>query len=325
MSGGVLLAVAMAVVGQGIPAELKRNSGRPIDPALHPEIKIAAERASEAELDPKRGPGNAMEILKAWRAEQPNDDLKLSLDLRVAATVLRSRFYVDKRLPEDERVARALSTYSKLDLIEPGFRVWLDRAIAAAKPELKAKLMTKEVRRIKFHLAMQGSGIDPAPLLATLTKQVKELGFELVKSSPTEADIVGKLSTLEVRDEGGKALVRTSLDLTRITGPEPRWKKALFRTVEAPDAKVALLSASDWLLRMGGKEMLFGWLESQGMTNVIMSMPGHDHDHEGGTTHPQRAPIASPGAPPATVAPKVVLPGGGKEPTPAPQTKRAVP
>ncbi len=140
-SSSLSLAFVLATfVAQNVPPELRRNQQRGFDPVLPEIIRPAVERASKAELDPKRGAGNAVEILKAERKKfQGAQDIQLAIDVRVAATMLRSRFATNEKVTEPERLQQALSTFSKLDMSEPGLKEWTERAIALL-PEVKAEL-----------------------------------------------------------------------------------------------------------------------------------------------------------------------------------------
>lgn len=326
-----LVLVAAALIGQGaptVPPELRRSSGqtaRTVDPALPATIRDAVEQASAAELDPKRGAGNAIEILKARRALLTETPDKLQVDLRVAGVLLRSRFLNDAESPANERPARALSTFSRLDLSEPGLGAWLDRAIDGALPAVKTRFKAKDGRRIRVHVAAQGAGIEPDEMFGELARLFKAAGVELVKASPKDADFALKVAALEVRDEGGQATVRVTLDMgdahANAHGDEPPWRRSLYRTALAPDAKQALRAGLAWLARIGGRDLLFRWLDERGLEGVIMFVPGGDgHGHEGhghGAEHtdaPGRAPIV--GAPRGTPTPRVQLPSNGKQPSP---------
>lgn len=325
-ASALLLTMALGAVGQSVPPELRTNQPRTIDPLLTAELRPAVEKASAAELDPRRGPGNAMEILKARRAELPELASKLQLDLRVAGVMLRSRFFNEPKLPAHERAARALSTYSRLDLTEPGLGPWLDRAIEGARPEVKKSFAAKDGRRLRVHVSAQGAGIDADKLFAELARAYEAVGVKLVKSSPKEADYLAKIAALEVRDDGGRALVRVTLDLAAGQGPDPRWKKALYRTAEATDAKVAVDAGVSWLARIGGRDLLFAWLDARGLDGALMTAPGggdgHDHGDHAGHGHgaaPERAPIVGEQRDRPPAAPRVqISPHGGKQPAPPP-------
>lgn len=308
-----LACLALALVGQGIPPELRNNQPRNIDMTLPGVLRPTLEQASDAELDPKRGTGNAMEIIKAARERLTDAPLRLSLDLRMAALVIRTRFLNDPKVPPEQRAARALSTFSRLDLTEPGLGVWVKRAIASAAPDNRARLTTKEAKRIRVYLATQGAGIDASPFYAELGRVLETMDMKLVKAAPKEADFTGKLAALEVRDEGGSATVRVTLDLAATAGAEPRWRRTYYRTAIAPDAKVALEAGVTWLTRIGGRDLLFTWLDAHGLEGAVMVVPGqgdHDHAHDHGEV-PERAPIV--GEPPKSAPPRVKI-GPGTPP-----------
>src|SRR5688500_12538865 len=100
-----------------------------LDPTLPDDVRPIVEQAVKAELDPKRGSGNAVEILKAEKTKFNDPAKGLSIDLRMAAIDLRRRFLTDERFPVPIRWEQALSTFARLELSEPGVKEWIDEAL----------------------------------------------------------------------------------------------------------------------------------------------------------------------------------------------------
>jgi hypothetical protein len=310
--------LTLSLVGQSIPPELRVAQPRTIDPALPSMLRVAVEQASSAELDAKRGPGNAVELLKAARDQQTDVPLKLQLDLRIAGVLLRARFSQDPKQPPTTRVARALSTYSRLDLTEPGLGEWIKRAVAASAPATQARFAAKDGRRLRLAVTAQGAGVDAEAFSRELTRVYGTLGVQVVKTAAKDADYVAKLAALDVRDEGGRTAVRVTMDLAAARGEEPRWRTTLFRTSLAANPKDALAASVDWLVRIGGRDLLFAWLDAQGLEGVKMQAPagdGHGHHDHDGHDHggSGRVPITGGAAPP-----RIQLDPGGRQPSPPP-------
>lgn len=272
---------AAVLTAQALPPELAQKKQHAVDPALPPELRPAVERAIQAELDPKRGAGNAMEILQAEEARFAGDpDKAISCRLRYAGVVLRSKFVNNLSAPEDVRYLQALSTYSKMDVTDPGLAEWIDRTIKhvpAAKP-----LLDKKKRRFSVAVSAQGSGLEPAALFEDLAKAVSNAGFTVTKAPFKEANYSLKIAALEVRTENERSIVRVTAQIEALEKGKPIWRTALFRTMEAREPKAAQAAAVEWLIRIGGRDLLFDFLERNGLKGARMPKPGgdhHDHDH----------------------------------------------
>ena len=232
--------------------------------------------------------------------------------------LLRARFSQDPKQPPTTRVARALSTYSRLDLTEPGLGEWIKRAVAASAPATQARFAAKDGRRLRLAVTAQGAGVDAEAFSRELTRVYGTLGVQVVKTAAKDADYVAKLAALDVRDEGGRTAVRVTMDLAAARGEEPRWRTTLFRTSLAANPKDALAASVDWLVRIGGRDLLFAWLDAQGLEGVKMQAPagdGHGHHDHDGHDHggSGRVPITGGAAPP-----RIQLDPGGRQPSPPP-------
>lgn len=319
MNAPIALLIALTAA-QPVPPELSQKKRPGVDPFLPADVRPSVERASEAELDPKRGPGNAVEILKAEKQRFAGDpQLSIAFDLRIAATVLRTKFLENASAPEPIRYAQALSTYSKLDLTDPGLGTWIARTIEHS-PDAKAKLGTPAKRKIKLAISAQGSGLDKDAIFSELKRALAGAGVTLEKAPIATAQYAAKLATLEVRGSDQRSTVRATLQLEALDHGKPIWRTSLFRTMEGPEPKAALSAAVDWLVRIGGRDLLFDWLERSGLEGARMQAPKQDHAHDDGHGHGAPPRVATP-APGSKDAPKVRLPtrGGGHEPPPPPR------
>jgi len=297
-----LLALAAILIAENVPPELEMKGG--VDQTLPLELRPAVERASEAELDPKRGMGNALQILRAARQELGSDPrLALALDIRIAATVIRARFLTNPKVDEAARAQHALSTFSKLDLSEPGLARWIARALEA-DPAAKKQLAAK--RKIGVAILTRGAGLDKDRILAALKKHYRGLGFEVVSAKAQDAAYVLKVAADEVVEPGKPTLVRVVLGLERIEDAKVVWRDAFYRTAEGELAK-AIDSNLDWLIRIGGREMLFEWIARWGLPQAVMAKMG-GHEEHGHGEEPKEAP-------------RVRLPEGQRTQPPPPEAK----
>jgi hypothetical protein len=274
----LLISVLLLLSTQAPPPELQARQRTGIDPALPLELRPMVEKASAAELDPKRGTGNALEILKA---EKPRfsglPETSIALDLRIAATVLRSKFLQNQAAPEPVRYSQALSTYSKLDLSEPGLGSWIDRTIDHT-PAVKEKIGDKKKRRLTIAVLAQGSGLEKDAIFTQVKKAFENAGVTVEKSTAKQADYVLTFGALDVRDEGVKSTVRVSMQIEAFEAEKSVWRHSLFRTMESKEAKAALASAVEWLVRIGGRDLLFHWLEHHGIEGAVMRPEEHVHE-----------------------------------------------
>lgn len=278
-----------------------------IDPYLFPEIRDSVERAAKAESDPSRGTGNALEILRGRRAEIAADArLAQALDLRIAGTVIRAHFLSNAKVPLNLRWEQALSTFSRLDLTEPGLATWIQEAAKQSptasqgplagplprplkskpfrRPELKAVIMARGAHLDRTALERQleaafvSSGINIAFVPAAKAEFVLKISAEDAvpdarsSGAKERAEQRGNATTRErdvdapnnnaaaASDAAAQRYVRVTLDIERIEDGRLRWRHSIFRTSAAPRLDVALDASVDWVLRIGGRDILFRWL-----------------------------------------------------------------
>lgn len=305
MSAALLAIAALgaSLVSQNLPPELRAKQRAALDPYLPAALADAVKAASDAEIDPKRGPGNAVELLRAERTKYAGDlRMEMAVDLRIAATVLRARFRNNHKVPPETRWAQALSTFSKLDVADPGFGWWVDRTVESW-PGAEAKLAG---RKVKLAVLTRGSGIDRDEVFARLADGLSKAGFKAERAAPKASDFVATLVADELREAGGEPIVRVTLGLERMVDGKPGWRNGMYRSAKASEAKAALASNVEWLCRMGARDVVLRRLDEAGVDGVYLALPGGGKAHGPDDGHGH-------GAPPS----KVRLPQGGKtEPRP---------
>jgi hypothetical protein len=244
----------------------------PIDPFLPDALRPAVEEAVSAELDAKRGPENALEILKAKKNTVSGDEaLSLSLDLRIAAVSLRSRFLQATQFSEDARYVQALSTFSRLDLGEPGLSRWLDLALDR-NPEAKRKL-GKKPWIMKAAILARGSGWDKKLADGVLASALGKAGVHLDVVPPKEAPVVVVFGVEDAPHQENRASVKVTIALQRIERGKVVWEQSLFRTEAAERFADALASALTWAARIGGRDLFFRWLGENAFPALMDSTP----------------------------------------------------
>lgn len=280
MSSTFALALGLSLAAQLLPPELKpQDERRGFDPVLPASIAAAVARSAEAELDPKRGTQNAVEILKAEQRRISGDrDLEMSLNVRLAATVLRARFASNDKVEKSVGLQQALSTYAKLDITDPGLSAWMERSVEAT-PAAKAAF-AKSGRKIDVAVLARGEGLDAAAFSERLRGLVWATGLNLIKKPPKEATYVIKLAAEQMRSASAAPTIRVTLELLR-EGPSPL-KKTLFRTVEAEKPEIAMAAALEWLARVGGRDLVFHWMAEHGLPDALPMTPRSGH---GGHAH----------------------------------------
>lgn len=281
-----LLVVALSVGQAPLPPELrqKQDSTRQIDPFLPDAVRGAVSRAVEAELDSKRGPGNARQILEAELAKYRGDRLiEMALNLRKAATVLRSKFRNNDLVKDGERYQQALSTYSKLDITDPGLRDWLDLTLKH-NPDAAKQL---KGRSVKVAVLTQGEGLDKKKFVEQLAAHFSRTGFKLVHSPVKTADYVVKVATLSSRKPGEKAVVRGTLEAE--SQSDKLWRRSLYRTEQAENPEVAFQATLEWLARMGAREVFFRFLRDA-LPYTDMTFPAGGGPQAHGDAHGRPAP-----------------------------------
>ncbi|MBI2377717.1 MAG: hypothetical protein HYV07_27190 [Deltaproteobacteria bacterium] len=283
----IVSALLLALAGQNLPPEFRQQKTLNVDPVLPSALASVAARAAEAELDPKRGAGNAAAILEAERANIPKDPaMSISLELRIAATKLRSSFMAENK-SLDYRTQKALSTFSKLDLREPALPGWLAKTLDA-NPEVAKRLSKKGGRTIPVTYLVRGSGIDAGKVHASFAPLFDRLGFELDRVPAERAHYVIEVAADEVRAEDGRRIVRLALELERTESGRVTWRQNLFRTSEGTTASAIELGMV-WIASIGGRELFFHYLAEQGLLGVLMRPPSPTGHERGAEPQPERA------------------------------------
>lgn len=306
------LLVATALVAQNTPPELKRAS-RSIEPTLPEAMRPVVTRAADAELDPKRGTGNAVQILRDEKRKYDGRPLLvMALDLRIAAAVIRAQFINNGKVGEGERYQQAVSTFSKLELSEPGLATWVDRMLGK-NPAAKGKVMGKPgAAPIKIGMLVRGGGLDRGEVFQQIKRRFGDAGFDVKKAAVANADFVFKLAADEVREGDQGTVVRVTLDVEHVEDGKTAWRKDFYRTSRAPSVRVAIDANVDWLIRVGGRDVLFRTLTEAGLESAIMRPMGGAHGEHGG--HGGHGGHGSP--------PRVTLPARGKTEPPAPKARK---
>lgn len=229
-----------------------------LDPTLPDDVRPVVEQAIKAELDPKRGSGNAVEVLKAEKGKQTDPAKQLSIDLRMAAIALRRRFLTDERFPVPVRWEQALSTFARLDLSEPGVKEWIDEALKH-HDYAKKRIGTKKQRVIKAAILTRG-GLDKEKVAKPLVELVKRAGFELAIVPAKEASMVITASAEDAPPQQNLRMVRVQLGLESIRDGKVIWRQGVYRTEGGIDAEEAIGRALAWLAKVGGRDLFFRWL-----------------------------------------------------------------
>lgn len=284
-----LLSNSVGVKAQNLPPELKRTKRNSLDSSLPEVLRPVVTKAAKAELDKKRGTGNALQILRAVRETYKNNPATLtSLELRIAATVLRARFLQNKKAEPQVRAQQALSTFSRLDLTEPGLPGWLNRTLEQF-PDARKKA-TGRKNPIKVAVLGRGTGIDRNKIFKQLRDMFKPLGIQLKKTSVKKARYLISLGSDEVRAaEANGTVVRVILKINaKDKTPQP-WRQSYYRTSKAKKLEDALTENITWLLKIGGRDLLFDWLRANGLSDTFFSLDRSGkkkkHDHSGHRGH----------------------------------------
>jgi len=282
----MLVVSAGSTHAQNMPPELSRSKSRSVDPSLPDELRSAVERASAAELDKKRGPGNALQILRAERAKWKDvPSTLLSLEFRIAAIVLRTRFLQNKKTSIPIRYQQALSTYSKLDLTEPGLLPWIKRALDK-HPDVKKKYYGKTKKsRLPIAVLTRGSGLNSKKIFAQMKPMLSKVGVNAKLVKVKKARYLLKFGSDEVRDSKGGTLVRVTLNIESRLKNKMVWQKSFYRTSKSRQLDDAIADNVNWLLRMGGRDVLFNWLRFHGLEDTAFSIGGGGHDHGSHGSH----------------------------------------
>ncbi|MEM1022864.1 MAG: hypothetical protein AAGD10_20640 [Myxococcota bacterium] len=250
-----------------------------IDPTLPERLRPVVERAIEAELDPRRGPNNGAAILQEAMAEAPPKD-QLSLRLRLAGIELRRLFLSRSEVPGPVHYQQALTTFSRLDLTEPGLGPWRAR-VMEANPEVLERWEAAQ----PLKLAVLSSGLAGRRdlIAARLVSALEQTGAKVTFVEPAQADYRLSYSASNA-PRGDLAGVTGRLEIVG-RGEHP-WKRTIGQTSVGGTPEIARDGAIEWLTRVGGRDMLFHWMGALGM-DVLTEGPmsfglgGNGHDGHG--------------------------------------------
>lgn len=258
-----LVAITLIVAAQAGGADR-------LDPALPEVVRADVAQAIEAELDDKRGPANAQAVLDAAMDRHRNDPtVVISLRLRDAAIELRKKLRGNQRLPEAIRWEKAFSTYARLDLTEPGLKTWF-RHTLDNHAYAKKKLKTKRQRTLKAALLVRGADLDRKTIQGAFAKGFEIAGFGLEFVPAKQAKVVLKVGVESVKQPNPRQrAARVTLGLESWRDGKIIWRHSLFRTESAKDVRVAAEGALDWLVRVGGRDLLFRWLGERAFHTIL--------------------------------------------------------
>ncbi len=277
----IALLLGAALATQNTPPELSRKQ-LVIEPTLPEVLRKTVSRASDAELDPKRGTGNAVQILRDEKRKYDGRQvIAMALDLRVAAAVIRTRFLHNQKVGEPARWQQAVSTFSKLELAEPGLATWIDRMLAK-NPTAKGKLLGKPgARPIKVAVLTRGGGMNKGAIHERLRLRFGDAGFDIERVPVAKADFLFKLASDEVREGDDGTVVRVTLDVEQMHDGKTEWRKSFYRTSRAAKLRDAIDANVDWLIRVGGRDVVFRGFVEAGLEATEMKAPSGGHDHRG--------------------------------------------
>lgn len=235
-----------------------------IDPALPVEIRRDIEEVSAAELDPKRGPDTALaRLAELQRIHQGDARLHAALQLRGAGVFLRKRFLAANQFPVAVRHQQALSTFTRLDLSEPGLGAWVERTLKVH--DARGPSSNKPLdRHIPVAVLIRGSTLKRTVAKAAFSTPFSALGYPLKFVSPSKAQFVLKLAVSDApAPSPALRAVKVSLDIEgRAEGQGVTWERNFFRTEAAAELEPAIDAALEWLARIGGRDLFFQWLST---------------------------------------------------------------
>lgn len=276
----------MWAVGLGILC----MAAAPLDPFLPAHLRPVVEEAIEAELDAKRGPANAVELLRGAQEQAKTERDRMRLELRVAAIQIRKGFLTESTAEPPVRYQQALTTYTRLDLSEPGYAEWLSTTLQK-NPDLRDTLQDA----LPLRLAVLSSrSIPQGSLQSRLVELIEEVGVDVEVVEPKRAEMVVMVRAENADSpDPSRVAVKTVMDLRRVDQGETAWKHRISQTSIADDASTALAASLEWNLRIGGRDLLTRWLGAHGlplmrdgplaagpMSGVPSTGHGHGHDHE---------------------------------------------
>lgn len=272
MGGGATLASSLGLLAVGQQPK--------IDPTLPEDLRPVVERAVEAELDPKRGAGNAVEVLRLERKKHQDQRHQLALDLRNAATTLRQRFITVDEYPVPIRYEQALSTFSRLELTEPGIEAWIDKALQ--HHEYAKKRIGKKNQRVIEAVVLTRGGLDRKRIQKAFQETVATTGFRLKMVPAKKATMVLKVSAEDAPSQKKDLrMVRVQLGLESVRDGKVVWRHNMWREDGGKDADEAIDRALTWLAKVGGRDMFFRWLGETAFHSFLQAGPGPYRPNDG--------------------------------------------
>ena len=255
-----------------------------VDPILPDSVRPVVKAAIEAELDAKRGPGNALRIIeKAQTRHEEGTPEAVALRLRRAAIGLRRIFLTRPEFPETKRYEQALSTFAQLELTEPGLREWLERTLRN-HPEAKATIGPAGQRQIHAALLVRGDALPRKKVKAAFKNAFAHAGFSLRFVPAKKAPYVLKVGTAGTKSPyPDQRAVRVMLGIEHVDDGEIEWQSSVYRTMTAPQAELAVAAGVDWVARVGGRDVLIHWLGTHGLPTLVgegpLGLRTHEHEH----------------------------------------------
>lgn len=257
----------MSFAGSSALALILALSQNPIDPALPVEIRRDIEGVAAAELDPKRGPDTALaRLAELQHLHEGNERLYGALRLRGAGVFLRKRFMAATQFPVDVRHQQALSTFTGLDLTEPGLAAWVEKTLEAHAKTQKKKGVpaVSPPKRIKIALLIRGSVLKRRTAQAALREPFDAVGYPVDFVSTKKAQFILKIGIKDApSDNPALRAVHVSLDIeAKGEDGSVTWERGFFRTESAGELEPAIEAALEWLARIGGRDLFFHWLST---------------------------------------------------------------
>jgi len=277
-----------------------------VDAFLPDHLRPSVEAAARAELDPKRGPANALRVLeRAQREAAKSEADRVTLQLRVAALELRRTFLSESKLEESKRYEQALSTFSRLDLAEPGFAAWLERTLEH-RPEVAAALEASS--RLEIAVLTRGP-IDRELVQKALGSAVdaSRLDIDLAFGSPQSADYLMKVRAENITRAGRQPAVGLRVTLQSTRDESLGSAQQLRRAIRAEDPEAAAKAGAKWVAHIGGRDLVARFLADKGLTMMVLgplsggAVPGlpmpNRHGHDRGHHERHAPPTGRPSRP----------------------------
>lgn len=260
-----------------------------LDPFLPARLRPVVERAVEAELDPKRGPDNGAQLLRDAMLDQERPDDRMRLELRMAAIQLRKLFLTESKLPEPKRYQQALTTFTRLELTDPGIAPWVERVLEQ-DPEAGEQVRAAGPLRLAV---LVRKPLPAEAAQARLQEILQDTGTPAVLTAPKKAEVVVRLRGENAESpDPNRVAIKTTMDIAFAEGGKVEWKHRVSQTSVGADPDVALAASLEWLLRIGGRDLYFHWLGEHGLPMMITGpmvegtdlpmMPRHDHGDDHG-------------------------------------------